>query len=60
MFVKKGNSCFGFQLTELQERVKALEEKCKFRYEAGEKSPAYNQFDEKYNLVSWQHGLWEG
>ena len=45
--------CFSFlQVDLLQERCKKLEDMCKARYEAGEKSQAYNQFMDKYNNVS--------
>ena len=46
--------CFvsGFQVTVLQERCVKLEDLCKARYEAGEKSQAYSQFQDKYNAVS--------
>lgn len=39
------------QVTELQDRVSKLENMCKTKYEAGEKSQAYQQFTEKYALV---------
>ena len=43
---------FVWQVTELQERVEKLENMCKAKYEAGEKSQAYQQFTEKYSTVS--------
>ena len=39
-------------MIELQERVEKLENMCKAKYEAGEKSQAYQQFTEKYSTVS--------
>ena len=44
-------SC-SFQVTLLESRSAALEELCKARFEAGERSLALNQFLDKYNSVS--------
>ena len=40
------------KVDELQERCKKLQEMCLARYEAGEKSQAFNQFQDKFNNVS--------
>jgi len=36
----------------LQDRCVKLEEQCKARYEAGERSEAFNQFMDKFNNVN--------